>query len=86
MDPDQNNQNGQNPQTPGDDSMGGGTPSVPTPIPEPTPEPEQAPADEAPQGGGMGDAPQEGVGDAPLSPPTPTIGDNSGGDQGNPTS
>lgn len=60
MDPSQDDQNGQNPQAPIDDSVGGGAP-VSTPPADPMPSP-------AP------DAPAEG-GEVPPPPPAPVIGD-----------
>lgn len=66
MDPNQDNQNGgQSPQAPVDDSIGGG---VITPTPEPEVGGDQAPAQEAPQGD-AGEAP------GAMPPPPPAVGD-----------
>lgn len=64
MDPNQDDQNGQNPQTPSDDSSAPVNPSpdpvsAPEPMatPDPVSAPEPSPATEVPGDGGMGEVP-----------------------------
>ncbi len=81
MDPNQNNDQGQNPGMPADDSTGGDTNPTPTPAGSDMPEPTETPSD----GGMGGDSNPPTAGDNPGGSPASDEGGMGGDSNGSPT-